>query len=105
MTHVFPSGHRPVWRLTMTSGKTVRATANHPFLTYDGWKPLGELAPGARLAVPRHVPAPDAGMSGPDEHVILLGHMLGDGSFVKNQPIRYASVDEANLSAVADAAT
>ena len=24
--------------------RTIRATANHPFLTYDGWTPLGELA-------------------------------------------------------------
>ena len=36
---------------------------------------------------------------------MLLAHLLGDGSFVRNQPLRYASVDEANLAAVADAAT
>ena len=33
---------------------------------------------------------------------MLLAHLLGDGSFVKRQPIRYASIDEANLAAVAD---
>jgi replicative DNA helicase len=32
--------------------------------------------------------------------VALLAHMIGDGSCVKNQPIRYASIDEANLAAV-----
>ncbi len=58
MTHVFPSGRKEVFALTLESGKTVRATANHPFLTYDGWRPLGELGAGSRLAVPRHVPAP-----------------------------------------------
>ncbi len=36
--------------------------------------------------------------------MVLLAHLLGDGSFVKRQPIRYASVDEANLAAVAEAA-
>jgi replicative DNA helicase len=36
---------------------------------------------------------------------VLLAHLLGDGSFVHGQPIRYASVDEANLSAVTQAAT
>src|SRR5258708_26442042 len=35
---------------------------------------------------------------------ILLAPLIGDGSFVQNQPIRYASVDEANLAAVAAAA-
>jgi replicative DNA helicase len=35
---------------------------------------------------------------------VLLAHLLGDGSFVRRQPIRYASRDEFNLSAVAEAA-
>ena len=34
----------------------------------------------------------------------MLGHLIGDGSFVRRQPIRYASIDEANLQAVTDAA-
>ena len=59
LTHVFPTGTRPVFRLTLKSGKTVTATENHPFLTYDGWKQLGDLRTGDRLAVPRHVPAPE----------------------------------------------
>ena len=58
MTHVFATGRREVFELRLASGKTLRATANHPMLTYDGWRPLGELAEGARIAVPRHVPAP-----------------------------------------------
>ena len=39
-----------------------------------------------------------------DEEVILLAHMIGDGSCVKRQPIRYASIDEENLAAVGAAA-
>ena len=35
----------------------------------------------------------------------MLGHLLGDGSFVRHQPIRYASVDEENLATVTTAAT
>ncbi len=58
MTHVFSTGRREVFELRLASGKVVRATANHPFLTYDGWRPLGEVEVGTRLAVPRHVPAP-----------------------------------------------
>ena len=34
----------------------------------------------------------------------MLAHLIGDGSFVRNQPIRYASNDEANLAAVTEAA-
>ncbi|HUR13956.1 MAG TPA: replicative DNA helicase [Mycobacteriales bacterium] len=105
LTHVFSTGTREVFRLRLASGKTVRATANHPFLTYDGWRALGELAPGSRIAVPRHVPAPEREATWPDEHVVMLAHLIGDGSFVRRQPIRYASVDEENLAAVTEAAT
>ncbi len=58
MTHAFSTGVAPVFRLTLASGKTVRATENHPFLTYDGWSPLASLRTGDRVAVPRHVPSP-----------------------------------------------
>ena len=46
LTHVFSTGRKQVFQLTTSSGKTIRATANHPFLTFDGFRPLGELAPG-----------------------------------------------------------
>ncbi|MFF0944139.1 replicative DNA helicase [Kocuria sp. CPCC 205300] len=104
LTHVFSTGVKPVYRLTLTSGKTVRATANHPFFTYRGWKPLGELSVGDRLGVPRHTDGPTQRTEWDDAQVIMLVHLLGDGSFVKRQPLRYASVDEGNLKAVTKAA-
>jgi replicative DNA helicase len=105
MTHVFPTGEREVFTVTLASGKQVRATASHPFLTYDGWAPIGGLAAGARVAVPRHVPGPLADGAGwVDAQVTMLAHLIGDGSFVRRQPIRYASVDEENLAAVTEAA-
>jgi replicative DNA helicase len=39
-----------------------------------------------------------------DDEVILLAHMIGDGSCVKGQPLRYASIDEESLRVVAKAA-
>jgi replicative DNA helicase len=104
LTHVFSTGTKPVHRVVLASGKVVRATANHPVLTYEGWRPVGELAQGARIAVPRHVPAPSDVATWSDDQVVLLAHLIGDGSFVARQPIRYASIDEANLGAVTAAA-
>ncbi len=104
LTHAFPSGTREVFRVRLTSGREVHATANHPFLTYQGWRPLCELEPGARVAVPRNVPDPVAPRELPESEIIMLAHLIGDGSFVKRQPIRYASTDEANLAAVTEAA-
>ncbi len=105
MTNVFPSGHREVFKLRLASGREVEATANHPFLMIDGWTPLGELKVGDRVAVPRRVPEPVQTQRLPDSEVILLAHMIADGSCVKSQPIRYASVDQANLAAVTSAAS
>jgi len=104
MTHVFTTGVKEVFRVRLASGRQVEATANHPFLTYDGWRPLGEIQAGSRVAVPRHVPRPLETSDMPEPEIIMLAHLLGDGSFVRNQPIRYASTDEANLAAVASAA-
>ncbi|GAA0971153.1 hypothetical protein GCM10009555_021470 [Acrocarpospora macrocephala] len=58
LTHVFPSGIKPVYRVRLRSGRELEATANHPFLTYDGWHAVGDLPQGTRVAVPRHVPPP-----------------------------------------------
>ncbi|GMA23683.1 replicative DNA helicase [Luteimicrobium album] len=104
LTHVFPTGVKPVFRVRLASGKQVEATANHPFLTYGGWTPLGELEVGSRVGVPRHVPGPEQNAEWDDRKVIMLAHLLGDGSFVKRQPIRDASIDEKNLAIVSEAA-
>ena len=50
---VWRTGHKRIFRLTTSSGRWVRATANHPFLTLDGWKRLDELQLEERIAIPR----------------------------------------------------
>ena len=105
MTKVFTTGVKPVFRLRLASGRQIDATANHPFYTYDGWRPLGELNLNDRVAVTRFAPAPRVPETWDERRVILLAHLIGDGSFVRNQPLRYASTDEENLAVVADAAS
>ena len=48
VSRVFYSGHKPVFALRTRSGRTVKATANHPFLKLGGWARLDELT----LAMP-----------------------------------------------------
>jgi replicative DNA helicase len=104
LSHVFPTGQKETYRLRLASGRQLEATGNHKFLTLSGWIPLAELTIGSRIAVPRTLPAPLQPHAWPVSRVVLLAHLLGNGSFVKNEQIRYASVDEANLAAVAAAA-
>lgn len=53
VSHAFSTGVKPVFRLTTRLGSSVRATANHRFLTVRGWKRLDELLPHDYLALPR----------------------------------------------------
>ncbi|CAL9473733.1 Replicative DNA helicase [Streptomyces sp. enrichment culture] len=104
MTHVFSSGVKEVFRLTLASGREIDATANHPFLMYDGWRPLGELSPGSRIAVPRGTGVPQHTREWPEAELIMLAHLIGDGCVAPRQPVHYTSNDEANLTAVKEAA-
>jgi replicative DNA helicase len=54
----------------------VQATANHPFLTYDGWRKLGSLDVGSRVGVPRHTPGPLRLRPVPDAEVVMLAQLL-----------------------------
>ena len=103
MTHAFPTGRKEVFELRTASGRVLRATANHPLLTYQGWVSLGDLPVGSRIAIPRHVPAPSYETKWSDDHVIVLAHMIGDGSMIARQPIRYATKDPANQSIMSEA--
>ncbi len=47
----FPTGRQRVYRLLTRLGRTLRATGNHKFLAYDGWRRLDDMAPGMRIAV------------------------------------------------------
>ncbi len=58
VTNTFATGRKPVYRITTRLGRTIRATANHKFLTMQGWKRLDELAEGIHLALPRRLLGP-----------------------------------------------
>jgi replicative DNA helicase len=53
MSHVFCSGVKPIFELQLASGRRVTASANHPFLTFDGWVHLGDISPGMYVASSR----------------------------------------------------
>ena len=57
VANAFCTGVKPVFRLATEAGRTIRATANHRFLTPDGWKRLDRLRIGEGLAVPGESPA------------------------------------------------
>ncbi len=56
VSNAFSTGRKPVYKLTTRLGRSVRATANHKFLTIHGWKRLDELVQNERIALPLNLP-------------------------------------------------
>jgi replicative DNA helicase len=52
VSHAFSTGEKPVYRMTTRKGNSIRATANHKFLTVTRWKRLDEIEPGTHIALP-----------------------------------------------------
>jgi replicative DNA helicase len=101
---VWKVGKRPVFKVELASGRSLRATFKHRVLTGSGWKNVGTLGPGDRLALARKLPEPSRPKKWPDHWLVLLGHLIGDGSYVVHQPLRYTTASEDNSTAVRRAA-
>ncbi len=80
------NGARPLYRLTTKLGRRIEATANHPMFTLAGWRPLQELAPGDRIAVPRLLPRRQPQQSLPDHELVLMAALIADGNLTQRTP-------------------
>jgi deoxycytidine triphosphate deaminase len=71
-------GVMPVYDVRTRTGRTLRATPNHPLLTFRGWRELQALPAGSRIAVPRRVPV-FGRRELPGHEIDLLGLLISDG--------------------------
>jgi replicative DNA helicase len=101
---VWSVGQRQTFHVQLASGRSIRATAEHKLHAGTGWATVSQLAVGERIALSRKLPEPACVQSWPDHHLVLLGHLVGDGSYLSHQPLRYTTASEENSAAVRDAA-
>ena len=92
VTAVMDNGVKPVFRLTTALGRTIEATGNHPFFTYNGWRQLDELQPEDFIAIPRVIPVEGQG-EWPGHEVIALGHLLAEGNLCHPHSVYYYNQD------------
>ncbi len=104
VTAAFSSGVKPVFRLRFSSGRTIDASANHPFLALGGWIRVEDLQVGEHLATGRRLPEVVVEASMADEELILLGHLIGDGCTLARHAVQYTTIDPLNVEAVTEAA-
>ncbi|MEO6331190.1 MAG: LAGLIDADG family homing endonuclease, partial [Gemmatimonadaceae bacterium] len=96
VANVMDNGIKPVYRLRTESGREIEATANHPFLTFDGWRELGDLAIGGHIAVPRSLPV-EGTVEWPEHEVIALGHLLAEGNLCHPSGVYFYNQDSAQV--------
>jgi len=101
---IWSVGVKPILRMTLASGRVLRATAKHRIYGASGWVVMGNIKAGDRVAMAREVPEAEKPIRWRDDELILLGHLVGDGSYVSHQPLRYTTASEANSKLVEDAA-
>jgi replicative DNA helicase len=89
-SRAFSTGTKPVLHLETQLGRSIRATANHRFLTIGGWKRLDQLRTGEHVALPRAIPA-IAAPTMHDAELALLGHLIGDGCTLPRHVIQYTT--------------
>ena len=101
---VWPVGRRPVFKVRLASGRSIRATADHRLYAFRGWRTVSQLQVDDRLAIARALPEPKETIEWPDRRVALLGQLIGDGSYLKGQPLRYTTSSMENSECVTQCA-
>ncbi|MBV8580849.1 MAG: replicative DNA helicase [Candidatus Eremiobacteraeota bacterium] len=94
-------GEQPVYRVTTKSGRVIRCTAGHRFLTVSGWSELRDLTAGRSIAVPRTYVAPSttSEISISPRRALLLGWLIGDGHLGGSAAVTVATREDADCVA------
>ncbi len=93
VSRAFPTGIKPVYKLTTQLGRTIRATANHQFLTIHGWQRLDKLSTKEYIALPRSLDGPSS-QTLSNAELALLGHLIGDGCTLPRHALQYTTREE-----------
>lgn len=91
VSNAFSTGVKQLYTIKTQLGRTIRATANHKFLTIDGWKRLDELVESEHIALPRLMPSSQSPSTLSNEQMALIGHLIGDGCTLPGHVLQYTT--------------
>lgn len=96
VSHVFDKRIKELFKITFQSGKSIKASNEHKFLTNIGWKPLLDINVGDSIKTSfTNTPKYDSDIS--DEYIILAANLIGDGcvtaSRIKSSSITFTNTD------------
>ena len=78
ITNWFDNGQQECFRIQTKSGRMVEATANHPFLTPDGWEKLENLKKKDFLAAPKRLEV-FGNSSVTEDEAAFIAYVTADG--------------------------
>src|SRR2546421_214248 len=86
------SGRRMVYRVRTALGREIMATAEHPLLTMDGWRPLVALRVGDHIAAARAIP--ELGKKRwPRHELIVLADLIAEGNLCHPSTFYFYTTD------------
>lgn len=104
VTNAFSTGIKPVFKLKTRLGREIRATANHKFFGFTGWKRLDEFKIGDRIALPREI-RNETEQTMTNAEIALLAHLIGDGCTLPRHSIQYTTREKDLAETVANLAS
>ncbi|MCA9679608.1 MAG: hypothetical protein KC464_31540, partial [Myxococcales bacterium] len=89
------SGRKQVFRLRTALGRQIEASAEHPFLTVDGWRKLGDLRVGDAIAAARGLPTLGR-KRWPRHRLIVLADLIAEGNLCHPSTFDFYTTDPAH---------
>lgn len=97
ISSVQQNGVKPVFEVLTRTGKKIRATANHPLLTIDGWKNVDSLAVGEHVATPRTLEKHAGSVQPPAYMPAVLGYLLSEGNLCHPHGVYFYSTQQSEV--------
>lgn len=95
ITAVYNNGIKNIFEIKTRLGKTIKATANHPFKVLNDWKTVAELKIEDRIAIARQTNLNlKENKKFSDYQLIVLGYLLAEGNLCHPHSFYYYSKDE-----------
>ncbi len=94
---VIENGEKQVFELTTRTGRKIKATSNHPFKTFSGWKNLEDLNVGQRIAIPRDLSIIQ-GQKSDKNRAATLGYLLSEGNLCHPHGVYFYSAKQEEVN-------
>lgn len=91
-THLHSNGTKKILEITTYLGKKIKATPEHRFLTFDGWKTLTELQIGDRIASPRKLSC--GNIIHDEEKILATALLLTEGNTCHPSTLYFTNQNE-----------